>query len=189
MSTADVEHGERRRVGFLAPLMIGANAFLFLCMGALCVLTFRGGNGAGIISTPVDPNAQVVKEYIAAAVPSDSYHIREFFPATPLEGSETKTASHGWVPVSGQGFVQRVKLDFYAPGGARPLDIVCWIQHGKVTNCMQSDQFRFAGESVQQWEQRRPRGIQWNQRPGRHDEDPLLAMPAIMQPRMDKRTE
>lgn len=123
MSFTEERNAERRRWMLLAPLMIAGNVFLLLCMVGLCIVAIGDVGSFGILPLGGDANQRIVKAYLAENLPSYRYRIREFLPATPLEGK----------------VAQRVKLVFYGPNGARQLDTTYWIQDGKVTRRMESD--------------------------------------------------
>jgi hypothetical protein len=141
MRDADRKVAECRRWTFLVPL-VGVNSFLFLCFVGLFVLSLNHGRGPQFVMCDVEPSARIVKAYIASKMPSSDYRIRAFFPAQPLEGHLTDIAHAGWEPIREKGVAQRVRIDFYAPKKAERLDVVYWIQDGKVTKCMGSDHFR-----------------------------------------------
>jgi len=147
MRDADRQSPACRRLAFLAPL-IGVNGFLFLCLAGLFVNVISrfavtaDGEGPTTVASDVDPNTQAVKDYIASRLPSDDYRIRAFFPTTPLEGHLTDVANLGWQPIREKGVAQRVKIDLYASGRPKRLDVVYWVQDGKVTRCMDSEHFR-----------------------------------------------
>jgi hypothetical protein len=144
MSSTNERQAERRRMILLAPLMIAANAFLLFCMVGLGVSTLNGGRGLGLIPLGGDENQQVVADYLAQKVPGYRYRIREWFPATPLEGDLIATADQRSESAPKKGFAQRVKLVFYGPNGARQVDTVYWIQNGRVTRTMAADPGGFA---------------------------------------------
>ena len=123
MSYTEEQNVERRRWVRLVPLMVAGNVFLVLCMVGLCIVAIGEVGRFGILPLGGDANQSVVKAYLAESLPSYRYRIREFLPATPLDGK----------------VAQRVKLVFYGPNGARQLDTTYWIQDGKVPRRMGSD--------------------------------------------------
>ncbi len=140
---------ECRRLAFVVPL-VGVNVLVFLCFVGLLINGISrfgvivDGAGPKVAAADIDPNTQAVKDYLARRMPGDDYRIRTFFPATPLEGHLTDVADLGWQPIEEKGVAQRVKIDFYAPGRPKQLDVVYWVQDGKVVKCMDAEHFRTA---------------------------------------------
>ncbi len=118
MTLTDPRHVERRPVKWLAPLMVVSNAFLFLCMAVLGVLALNGGESLGILPLGGDANQQIVRDFLAQRMPSETYRIRAWLPATPLDESPPAVAANRSQPAAAGGVAQPVKLVFYGPKGA-----------------------------------------------------------------------
>jgi hypothetical protein len=146
MSLSEERDAERRHMILLAPLMIAANAIVFLGMLVLAAIGLNGGESLGIIPSSGDVNQQIVRDHLAESVPRDRYRIREWLPAAPLEGNLAATEGTRSPPVTEKGVAQRVKLAVYGPSGARQLDTVFWIQNGRVTRVTEADSGRAAQE-------------------------------------------
>lgn len=141
MSTNEQRQNERGRNILLVPLMIASNLFLFACMLGLGIAALRGGNAA-VAAKNGDTSQQAVAEYLAENVPQDSYRIRQWFPAVPVEQSAVEAGRSA--PAADKVTAQRVQVVFYGPKGARQLDTVYWVQNGKVTRTMTAYQNRFS---------------------------------------------
>ncbi|MHB1037209.1 MAG: hypothetical protein ACYC35_21560 [Pirellulales bacterium] len=144
MSTSEEREAGRRRMILLAPLMIASNAIVLLSIAGLLVLTLNGGENLGILPGGGDANHRIVEEYLAQRVPADAYRIREWFPAAPLEATDTAVASNVPKSATEKGVAQRVTLVHYGPNGARQVDTVFWIQDGTVTRVVEANRGRFA---------------------------------------------
>jgi hypothetical protein len=135
--------------------MLLSNAVLLLCIVGLGVTAVGGGRLLGMFRLAADVNQQIARDYVARTLHNDPYRICACFPAKPLEGNFTTADGNKWQVVREKGAAQRLKLQLLGPKVVMPLDVVCWIQGGKVTRAVAADYFRFADESVPEWQQRR----------------------------------
>ena len=154
MNAVEEQRTQRRRMVLLAPLIVGANALLLLGMVGLCFSALRASPDLEMLPAGLDADQRIVNDYIADSVPSHSCRVRQWFPARSLEGCLTDIACARWEPVAEQGLAQRVKLEVCGLHGPTQLDMVYWVQDGKVTRGVEKDHFRFAGEPVPKWELR-----------------------------------
>ena len=145
MNLGEQRNAERHRMIRLAPLMVAANAFLFLAMLVLGMAALNGGESLGILALGNDANPRIVAQYLQRSVPSHTYRICEWFPAEPLHSGTAREGKPLHSLVDG-GVSQRVKLTVYGPSGARNLDTVFWIQNGAVTRVTKTDPIRAARE-------------------------------------------
>jgi len=148
------------RTVFLSPVMVAmmtlSNAVLILCLVGLCLTAVGKERLWGLFRLTADVNQQIARQYVARALREDPYRICACFPPRPLEGSFTTPDGNKWQLVRDKGIAQRLRLQVLGPKAVMPVDVVCWIQGGKVTRVMDGDYFRFADESVAAWQQRRP---------------------------------
>ncbi len=140
MNLTEDRDAQRRRMILLAPLMIVGNAFLVLCMIVLGAVAVNGGESLGILGPGGDANQRIVSDYLAQRVASDTYRVREWFAPVPLKEDLPAVGGNQSTLAPGKGFTQRVRLAFYGPSGARQLDTIYWLHHGKVTRITQAPQ-------------------------------------------------
>ena len=140
----------RRRLIYLAPLMIACNGLVLLCIVGL-VLGALGVRAPAALSLRKDATRQAVGACLAQTFAADQYQVWNWFPAKPLNGYVRTGFGNAWRPVHEKGVAQRVRLKWFGPQGAKRLDLVCWVQDGKVVRKVPSDCFRFADQSMRDW--------------------------------------